>query len=409
MKLPSAGLSRWIIFFGSWIFFLIYLQYPEKRNFDEFHYVPSALQWIHLQPNQNWEHPPLAKQLIALGILSFGDVAIGWRIMSTLFGAFTLLGVFLSAELLFASLGWAWVTAAITLFNSLLYVQSRIAMLDTFMMAFLALAFWAGLRAFRDEKTAPHYRFLNLAGLFIGLGIACKWFSIIPYLITASLLLLHFFQTPSRDRFLRYALAWIVIPLAAYYSTFIPYLFIDRTPPFGIKELLWNFQNTMLTGQKNVGGHHPYQSNWWTWPLMTRPIWYAYDAMGPNQPFIRGVALIGNPLVMWSGLLAVVASLLAWIRKYDRTDMLLLLFYFGMLLSWAVIPRKIAFYYYYYPNGMLLSFFVVRWLKTAARPALTACYIGATFGLFVYFFPILSAMEIPAGSFVRWMWLKTWI
>lgn len=409
MKLPSVGASRWMIFFGSWIFFLIYLQHPEGRNFDEFHYVPSALQWIRLQLNQNWEHPPLAKQLIALGILAFGDVSVGWRIMSTLFGALTLLGVFMSAEILFASLGWAWVTAALTLFNFLLYVQSRIAMLDTFMMAFLILAFWAGLRAFRDKKDDPHLGYLNLSGVFIGLGIACKWFSIIPYLVAAGLLLIHFIQHPTRKRFLNYATAWIAIPLAAYYVTFIPYFFVDRTPRFGLFELLWNFQTSMLAGQKNVGGHHPYQSNWWTWPLMTRPIWYAYIATPSNPPGVRGVALIGNPLIMWVGLVAVVTSLFAWIRKYNWVDTVLLLFYFGMLLSWAVIPRKLAFYYYYYPNGILLSFFIVRWLKTIGRPAVTASFVALAFGLFVYFFPILSAMEIPAGSFVRWMWLKTWI
>ncbi|RYZ63345.1 MAG: phospholipid carrier-dependent glycosyltransferase, partial [Proteobacteria bacterium] len=374
---------------------LIYLQYPEKRNFDEFHYIPSALQWLGLKVNQNWEHPPLAKQLISLGLWIFGDVGIGWRFASTLFGAITLLAVFLSSEILFKSVKWAWITSFLTLFNFLLYVQSRIAMLDTFMMAFLALSFWAALKAYEKNEPEPEFRFLNLAGLFMGLAVACKWFSFIPYGIAGAMMAYHFFQAPTRMRFLKYVIAWIGVPVLAYYVTYIPYLWIDRTPPFSVLELLGRFQLSMWHGQKSVGGTHPYQSVWWSWPLMTRPIWYAYDAQGELKQTIRGVLLLGNPLIMWGGLVAVVSSVIAWVRKYNRVDTVLLALYFGMLLSWAVIPRKLTFYYYYYPNGILLSYFVTRWLKTINRDCVTSLVMGLTFGLFVYFFPILSAMPIP--------------
>jgi dolichyl-phosphate-mannose--protein O-mannosyl transferase len=33
----------------------------------------------------------------------------------------------------------------------------------------------------------------------------------------------------------------------------------------------------------------------------------------------------------------------------------------------------------------------------------------ATLALFVYFYPVLSGLRIPAGSFSQWMWFSTWI
>jgi dolichyl-phosphate-mannose--protein O-mannosyl transferase len=50
-----------LLFLGSWVFFLWGVEYPSKRNFDEFHYVPSAMQFLAQVENQNWEHPPLGK------------------------------------------------------------------------------------------------------------------------------------------------------------------------------------------------------------------------------------------------------------------------------------------------------------------------------------------------------------
>ena len=55
---------------------------PSQLYFDEVHYVPAARQMLEPvmpQPMLNPMHPPLAKQLIALSIHSFGDGPLGWR------------------------------------------------------------------------------------------------------------------------------------------------------------------------------------------------------------------------------------------------------------------------------------------------------------------------------------------
>ena len=124
------------LFLLSQILFLVNIQFPSGHNFDEFHYVPSAKQFLEMRENQNWEHPPLGKELMAVGIAS-GATSRSAGGHEHGFGTFTLIGMFFWALLLFDDLGIALWVALLTLVNSLLYVQARIGMLDTFMFGFI--------------------------------------------------------------------------------------------------------------------------------------------------------------------------------------------------------------------------------------------------------------------------------
>ena len=117
-------------------------------------------------------HPPLAKQLIALSIRFFGDGPLGWRYPGVLFGSLALVAVYLCGLALFAAQGPAIAASLLAFFNQMLFVQSRIAMLDIFALAFGLFAIAAFMHGFR--KVRPH-RWFALAGLAFGLSIACKW------------------------------------------------------------------------------------------------------------------------------------------------------------------------------------------------------------------------------------------
>jgi dolichyl-phosphate-mannose--protein O-mannosyl transferase len=152
------------------------------------------------------------------------------------------------------------------------------------------------------------------------------------------------------------------------------------------------------------------------WPLMTRPIWYAFDKEGSGaDEKVRGVILLGNPLIMWAGLVALVGCAWGWISTRGRQAFLILAFYFMFYASWALIPRKIEFYYYYYPAGMVLSFalaYVFYHLEQGSKERLPLArwtFFGMSVVLFIYFFPILAALRIPAQAFRHWMWFSSWI
>ncbi len=397
-----------LLFLGAFGLFLWNIKFPGTKNFDEFHYIPSALQWIQGVENQNWEHPPLAKYLISFGIRWFGDEPFGWRFMSVGFGAFTLVGMYRMAFELFGKDRRAgWICAGLTLFNQLLYVQARIAMLDTFMMGFLIWSLYYFVQAIDSFTYDP--KWVIRSGVFMGLAVACKWFALVPWTMCGLLLFLQAIRERSKPRFLDILVYWITVPLLCYYLTFIPYLFIKREPAYTIWDLLTGFQARMLDGQKRVVSSHPYMSQYLDWITMRRPIWYAFDKEGTNAEWVRGVLLLGNPFIMWGGLVAIVGLIFAWMVERSKSSFLILYFYLGFAFCWIVIPRKVAFYYYYYPAGMMLSLALTYWILKSKRDSVAFIAFGITFGFFFYFFPILAALPIPANTFVKWMWFQSWI
>lgn len=432
-----------LLYLVAQVFFLIHIQFPQKQNFDEFHYVPAAKQVLTLEETRNWEHPPLGKILMAAGIAAFGDRPIGWRVMSTVFGALTLAGMYFWGLALFKSQRAALLVAGLTAVNQLLYVQSRIGMLDTFMMAFLVWAMAAFSAAWDPARTRRETgRLLAFAGVMLGLATACKWFALMPWLFCIGLVVMlrilqgwgTTFQAPasaeSSDadwyhpklfqgvRGKTWFLCLGVIPLLAYFATFLPFLWVQRAPgnpPYGLWDLV-KMQHTMWDGQLRVVTQHPYMSTWTSWALMKRPIWYAFDREPSNDAVVRGVILLGNPLIMWGGLLALLGCLWGFVRFRSRAAFLILAFYGVLYFSWALIPRKIAFYYYYYPAALVLSLALAyvfelspfQDLKRASRWAGWVFLVAAT-ALFIYFFPILAALKIPSDSFQKWMWFSTWI
>ena len=435
------------LFFFSQIFFLVHIGYPEGYNFDEITYIPAAKQFLHQEVKEikNWEHPPLAKELMAVGIKIFGDKPLGWRYMSTLFGSLTLVGMYLWALVLFKNRSTALFAALLTLVNQLLYVHARIAILEVFMFAFTVFAlvcFCAAWSARIDQHKA--HRLCLGAGVLFGLAMACKWAAVVPWLSIIGLIVLvrtmqHWktvFQGESPwqarhtgfedwyapDLFAgisntKLAAAFILVPIGVYFLSFLPYLFMQKAD--GTRYALFDFipmQLTMWKGQVGIVTSHPYMSKWTSWPLMTRPIWYAFDK--EDEGFFRCVIFLGNPLIMWSGLLALLYCIWGWMAYRSRDAFLILSFYAAFYLGWAFIPRNVSYYYYYYPAGMTLSLaiafcfhawesgksFLLGRLHILRWTFLTACIV-----IFIIFHPILAAVKVSLAEYYMRMWLKSWI
>ena len=409
-NLKTGGL----LFFGGWILFIYHIQFPRGHCFDEFHYIPAAKQWLLGGEVMNLEHPPLGKYLIALGIALWGDIPLGWRFMSSIFGSLTLVGMWAWARaLLNSEKGALWV-AGITVTNQLLYVQSRIGMLDTFMFAFLV---W-GLAAFTSiwmrnmDRTSVRRR-LAFLGVMLGLAIASKWFAIVAWLGVVGLVALGPKKLWQQVGLPYLVWTLILLPAFTYFFTYLPY-FGAKGPIHSLGDW-FRFQHQMYAAQLRVATQHPYMSQWSDWPLLNRPIWYAFDKEGIHDEGVRGVLLLGNPLIMISGLIAVAACLWDWIEARRQDSFLVVFFWTLFYGSWLIIPRKIAFYYYYYPAGMVLGLALGRIFFPSEDPErndiqmLRALFLLGSLALFIYFYPLLSALLIPTESFRKWMWFSTWI
>ena len=204
------------------------------------------------------------------------------------------------------------------------------------------------------------------------------------------------------------AAIWLgALPLAIYASTFWPFLFWEVSGWQGGG--LIALHEHMLALQTQVPEPHPYQSVWWQWVGNQRSIWYLYEEIDGAQ---RGVMLIGNPVTMWFGLIAM--GWCAWAGwREKRKDMLaLVLLYLVSIALWVVAPKAVQFYFHYFLPGMFISgalaLGVERLWQRGERLVPGVIFVGAL-AFFVYWFPILTAAELgDPQDFLRWAWTEGW-
>lgn len=397
---------------------LVRIGIPSEPYFDEVHYLPAARAVLELGFATNVEHPPLGKQLMALGIWLFGDDPLGWRVMSVIFGTLALFAAMRAAWFSSQTRGASLLTGLFVGTNFLLFVHARIAMLDVFMVAFVMLALWMFAGAVRENETGR--RRLILCGVALGCAMASKW-NAIPLAVLPGLAFLVARLMSGRRRFLMSRRGWPVagvplweagiwlglLPLAVYAFTFWPFLY--WTVPSGNPTGLIDLHQHMLALQTQVPIAHPYQSVWWQWISNSRTIWYLYENIDGAQ---RGVMLIGNPVTMWFGLLAMVWC--AWAGwKTGRKDLLaLVLLYAVSMALWVFAPKAVQFYFHYFLPGMFLSGALALGLEhlwQRGERLIPGVLVAAAVAAFIYWFPILTAAPLESDqSFLKWAWIGGW-
>ena len=198
------------IFVAAQVLLLLGLGQPAYPYFDERAYVAAARQILAAVPNANIEHPPLGKTLIALSLWAAGDAPFGWRVLSTTFGALTLAGIFVGALSVLGTRRAAWLAVLVTVLNEMWLVESRMAVIDVFMAAFLVWALVAYTR-----------RWWYGAGVLFALAAACKWSAVPAY--GFCLVLLFWRRELTHARIL---LAMVLVPLVVYFLSFAPYFVV---------------------------------------------------------------------------------------------------------------------------------------------------------------------------------------
>ncbi len=402
----------YFLFFISMVVFFYHLSNINKFYFDEVHYIPAAKQWLQMAPVINTEHPPFGKYIIGGSINFFGDNPIGWRAASAFTGALAILLCYLIANLIFDDLVMAMSVGFFSLFNFWFFVQSRIAMLDIFMVTFFLSGIYYFLR-YKFEYNEKKYFYIS--SFFWGLAVAIKWSAIFIYFPFFILCLYSEFETKmSNEQKRKVYLNFFIFgffSIIIYFLTFIPYLFVANPGKRTLFEILFSVPLEMLKLQATVAGTHPYNSLWYTWPIILRPIWYEFS-QSADHLFFKGIVLLANPWQMSLGILSVVLLLLRWRKIQSITKFTVVLFLCSWL-AWPLAPRKISFFYYFFPSAVFYSFLIPMSLREIFEHK-TAKIIMAVFtiislGFFIYFYPILSGAETAESIRGQWYWLKSWI
>ncbi len=430
----SRNLALWsvLVFAGSLALFLWGLGAARDVYFDETWYVPTARALINTGEMLHQEHPPLGKLLIACGMWIFGDNPLGWRAMSALFGSLTLVAALIWSFALLRDLGQALWASAITLCGSVVYVQARIAMLDIFLMAFCAFAltfFTLSLRERQSPKKSFVYAMLmgaslglasacKLSGLFLLLGILAVW------LLVGLLKIWRVrFEDPKETDFFapdawgaltapKALLAFALAPFLAYFLAYVPQMIHEGS----ILEFFVS-QRRMIAIMTGTSATHPYSSLWFSWPAMTRPIWYLFHVEGAGgagwsaQNPAQAVVALANPVVLYPGEAAILLSAWRWIVKREVGAMIVTVGFLSQYLPWAINPKGLEFFYYYFPAllclgpALALAFFRGGW----PRYGLALGFLVLAGAAFVYYLPVLSAQfPVDPDGLSRRLWVDSW-
>jgi dolichyl-phosphate-mannose--protein O-mannosyl transferase len=411
-----------VIFFVAHFALLVGVTTPDKFYFDEVHYVPAARQMLEPvmpSPMLNPMHPPLAKQLIALSIGFFGDGPLGWRYPAVLFGSLAIVAIYLCGLALFAAQEPAVGAALLAFFNQMLFVQSRIAMLDIFALAFGLFAITAFLHGFRGQR--PH-RWFALAGVAFGLAAACKWSGLFPLavciVVVGVIRLMQGWRTRFADgndddwyrpdlwpdfRYFHFAACFVLVPAVVYLATFVPLYGLSLSGIIEAQRRIFGDNTTTA-----IAGH-TYMSAWPSWPFLVRPVWYLFDKIGDDR--IAAVVFLGNPLVLWPALPALGICLRDWIVARRADAFLIVAFYFGPYLAWALLPRTLGFLYYYLPSATVASLALVYVLRRGSNPRwLLWAFVAVAFAGFAAMLPISAAfVGTTMETFSRLMIFQNWI
>ncbi len=316
--------------------------------FDEKYYAIQAWEMLRnggVEDNQAFGvvvHPPLGKQLIAIGEWLLGYTPTGWRLASAVAGIVSVLLIIRVVRRMTGSTLLGGIAGVLLICDGVSHVMARTALLDVFQEVFVLAAF-ACLIADRDQVRARlaaavadgtvvasrfgialgarWWRFG--AGVLLGLTTAVKWSGAYWVIAFAALSLIWDMQA-RREAGIRRAVraglrrdllptVWslTVVPLLVYVGSWWAWFASETGWPRHtlvavesnrsdwksgfLYELAHLWQNTLwqwtwkmldfhahLLTPTDPSKRHPWESKPWTWPLGTRPVLYYSPADGPG-------------------------------------------------------------------------------------------------------------------------------
>lgn len=424
--------ALWLVGAVTFVARLPLLTRPPGYVFDEIFYAADAadlLQWGAATGGfgpTRVVHPPGGKWLIAIGIRIFGFDPVGWRIASVVAGAIVAVLVAATVRRLGAKPMLVMCSGLAICLDGIMFVTSRLALLDIFVALWLSVAFWCVAAAWTAQ---PDYRrsrrFMLGAVVATGLAGAVKWYGLWFMVVVAvvALVLDRRHVPPGRHRWR----AWIVtalrvglLPLVIYVAAWVPREFgpAPMTP-----RQFWDAHVAVARFHIDLRPTNAYAASGATWLLQTRPVALYKESCTPalggspagvcpkvhHDTEVRILA-VANPVVWAAGIGGLVAALVLVAWRRDRIAAIIVATVATQWLPWVLTSRA-AFSFYeatLVPPLVVAAAYALSRGKRRVWAWIAPVVVVGAVAMFAYLYPLWTGLPLSHhAAQMRLLW-ESW-
>ncbi|MDP3731147.1 MAG: hypothetical protein Q8R34_01485, partial [bacterium] len=166
----------------------------------------------------------------------------------------------------------------------------------------------------------------------------------------------------------------------------------------------------MYLSNQRITATHPYSSKWYSWPFLSRSVFFWQDTAGPRP---EKIYLLGNPFVWWAGSAALILLLIYSFKKLlkkklpNLTENFILLGFFINLLPFIGIGR-VMFLYHYFPS-LIFTILALAYLTDKANKKSVFVFLTIiSIAGFLYFSPLTYGLPISPQAERYLFWFSNW-
>ena len=417
-------------------------------------------------------HPPFGKWTIAAGEYLFGMTPFGWRFAVAVLGTLSILMVARIARRLTRSDLIGTLAGLLLAVEGMHLVMSRTGLLDMVLM-FWVLAAFGLLLIDRDRTRARLARLVERDGLArvsstwgprlglrpwrwaaaVALGLACsvKWSGLwfVAFFILMSLVWdvsarrVVGVGRPWRATILRDApatgLVMVAIVAVVYLASWTGWFVTDGGyqrdwaaghPGSIIPEALrslWHYHAEAWRFHVGLSSGHPYASNPLSWFVQARPTSFYFESVKdgslgcPTDNCSSAVTALGNPIIWWFGLLAVIHQAWRWLGRRDWRSGAVLVGIAAGWLPWLIYLERTIFTFYtvvFVPFVVMAVAMTLGTILGAADAPARRRRDGAVAVIAIvlamvlagwWFYPVWTGEVIPYEQWRMRMWFSSWV
>jgi dolichyl-phosphate-mannose--protein O-mannosyl transferase len=186
----------------------------------------------------------------------------------------------------------------------------------------------------------------------------------------------------------------VLIPLLIYALVYLPFYRLAQDQSF--IGFILRYQQEMFNFHTagKIGVTHPFNSPWWSWPLNLKPdeVWFGSAA---NSSTASAISLMGNPLIWFGGLVAIVFALWQGVTQKKSLALFLSLSGLSLYLPWVLMGHYTFIYYFYIaiPLWILALTYLLLVVYNNGGKFAVYFYLLIVAALFVIYYPDISGIE----------------